>query len=89
MAKQFRLMVYTQEKQVLDEQVISIVVPAEDGYLGVLADHAALVTTLGNGILTIKTELKRRELQLSGGFMEVAANTATILADQIEEIPAA
>ena len=89
MAKQFRLLVYTQEKQIVDESVTSIVVPAEDGYLGVWADHAPLIITLAEGTLTIRKDMVEREFQVRGGFMEVAGNFATILADYVEEKPAA
>jgi F-type H+-transporting ATPase subunit epsilon len=85
MAKEFRLQVYTQEKQVLDELVTSITVPGEDGYLGVLADHAPLICTLGNGTLTVKRESAERQMRIAGGFLEVAGNTATILADSLAE----
>jgi F-type H+-transporting ATPase subunit epsilon len=88
MAKEFRLQVFTQEKQVLDEPVTSIVVPGEDGYLGVLADHAPLICTLGSGVLTVKREGAERQLRISGGFLEVADNRATVLADSLSEKPA-
>lgn len=86
MAKQFRLLVYTQEKLVLDQQVTSVIAPGEEGYFGVLADHAPLIATLGSGIVTIKTDTTERKARLSGGFMEVASNMATILADSFEDI---
>jgi F-type H+-transporting ATPase subunit epsilon len=85
MAKEFRLQVYTQEKQVLDEPVTSIVVPGEDGYLGVLANHAPLICTLGDGTLTVKREMSERQMHISGGFLEVANNRATVLADSVTE----
>lgn len=83
MDKEFRLQVFTQESKVFDELVTSIIVPASDGYLGVLADHAPLVTTLGSGTLTVRTKTAERHAELSGGFMEVANNVATILADSL------
>lgn len=83
MAREFRLQVYTQERKVVDEPVTSIIVPAEDGYLGVLAEHAPLIAMLGEGRLTIRRELAEREFHVSGGFLEVVNNVATVLADSI------
>lgn len=83
MAKPFRLQVFTQEKLVLDEEVTSVIIPGEDGYFGVMADHAALIASLGKGKLTIINGTSEHVMQISGGFAEVANNRATILTDSI------
>ena len=85
MAKQFRLQVFTQEKKVVDELVTSLQAPGLDGYFGVLADHAPLISALGSGSLTVVGNDGTRVMNLSGGFLEVANNTATILADSLVE----
>lgn len=83
MAKQFRLQVFTQEKKVVDENVTSVVLPGEDGYFGLLADHSPLIASLGQGTVTIRTDNNERQVQIGGGFCEVSNNTATILADSL------
>jgi F-type H+-transporting ATPase subunit epsilon len=83
MAKQFRLQVFTQEKKVLDELVTSLVAPGIDGYFGVLADHAPLISALGKGNLTIRGNEGSRDVGITGGFIEVVNNTTTILADSL------
>lgn len=83
MAKQFRLQVFTQEKKVLDELTTSVVVPGVDGSFGILADHAPLISALGEGKLTIIGAGGEKEVHISGGFLEVANNNATILADSL------
>jgi F-type H+-transporting ATPase subunit epsilon len=85
MAKQFRLQVFTQEKKVVDDLVTSLQAPGLDGYFGVLADHAPLISALGQGRLTVVGNDGERVYALSGGFLEVANNTATILADSLAE----
>lgn len=84
MAKNFRLLIITPEKAVYDAEVNSIIAPGDLGYLGVLADHAPLITSLKSGYLEITGQngVKSR-LTLTGGFMEVLKNTVTILADSI------
>ncbi len=87
MAKSFKLMIITPEKIVYDSsEVTSIVAPGDLGYLGVLADHAPLITSLKSGNLEI-TDVhgSKNTMVLSGGFMEVLKNTVTILADSITE----
>ena len=81
----FRLQIYTQEKLVYDGQVTSMIVPAATGYLGVLAHHAPLVALLGEGTLTIKhPPADEVQMHVSGGFLEVRNNVATLLADSLE-----
>ena len=83
MDKPYRLQVFTQEKKVLDESVTSIVVPGAEGYFGILADHAPLTASLGQGTLTVISGSGERKYTISGGFLEVVQNQATILADSL------
>ena len=83
--KGFRLTVLTQEKTTVDKTVGSIIAPGTEGYLGILRDHAPLVTQLMPGKLTVK-DLDGNETvyAVSGGFLEVSHNTVTLLADSLE-----
>lgn len=84
MAKSFRLLIITPERTVQESDVTSIMAPGDLGYLGVLADHTPLITTLKQGYLEITDPngVKSR-MTLSGGIMEVFKNTVTILTDSI------
>lgn len=85
MADGFHLSVLTPERAVLDQEVFSIVAPGTLGYLGVLRNHAPLITTLVPGKLTVKDlSHKAHVYAVGGGFMEVARNKVTILADTLE-----
>jgi F-type H+-transporting ATPase subunit epsilon len=84
---QFQLEIFTQEKRVFDGPVDALTAPGEEGYLGVLAHHAPLLTTLGRGKLTVRVQNKQTEYALAGGFLEVHDNKATVLADKLEEEP--
>jgi len=89
MAASFQLQIFTQEKKVFDEQVVSLIVPAASGYLGVLAHHAPLVALLGEGTLTIKNPPgEDRLVHVAGGFLEVRDNVATMLVDAMDTIAA-
>jgi F-type H+-transporting ATPase subunit epsilon len=81
----FRLSVVTPEKVAFEEDVTSIVAPGIVGYLGVLTNHAPLITPLIPGRLEVKDSSNQRsEYFISGGFLEVSKNVATILADAVE-----
>ncbi|MEW5701453.1 MAG: F0F1 ATP synthase subunit epsilon [Candidatus Zixiibacteriota bacterium] len=82
----FHLSIVTPQETVFDETVASIIVPGAKGYLGVLAHHAPLITPLQPGKITITLpEGAELILAVSGGFLEVADNRATILADAAEQ----
>jgi F-type H+-transporting ATPase subunit epsilon len=84
LAAEFLLSVLTPEKTVFEGHVEYVSVPGTEGYLGVLAHHAALVTALAAGTLTLRTGSGREQtLELSGGFFEVSNNRATVLADSV------
>ncbi len=82
----FKLSVVTPEKTVFEKDVRSIVAPGSEGYLGVLTDHAPLITALIPGILTVTDNAGDDvDYGVSGGFLEVSGNVATVLADAIED----
>ena len=64
-------------------------VPGSEGYMGVLANHAALVTGLAPGTLTVrKAGGEVEKFDVSGGFFEVSHNQATVLADTVGVVAA-
>ena len=82
MATEFHLSILTPEQTVFEGPVEYVQVPGTEGYLGVLANHAALVTALAEGTLTLrKPGGAEEQVQVSGGFFEVSENRATVLAD--------
>ena len=87
MAELFKLTIHTPESTVLDEDVLSVTAPGSEGYLGMLAHHAPLLTALVPGKLSIrKADGKLDDYAVSGGFLEVADNHATLLADACEHV---
>jgi len=83
----FQLQIITPERRVFDRTVMSLVAPGGLGYLGVLAYHAPLLTTLVRGELRV-TEAPGREFvyEIDGGFLEVSSNVATVLADGLTPV---
>lgn len=83
----YLLTIVTPEKIFYEDEVTSLIAPGSEGYLGVLTDHAPLITGLVPGKLTVKDENNQEvHFAISGGFMEVFKNQVTILADSIEFI---
>ena len=85
MAATFQLSILTPERSVFEGAVEYVEAPGSEGYLGVLAHHAALVTALAAGTLTVRAAGgHEQKYAVSGGFFEVSNNRATVLADGVE-----
>ena len=55
MADTFDIEIATPERLLAREKAVRAQIPAKDGYIGVLPDHAALLSELGIGALTYTT----------------------------------
>jgi F-type H+-transporting ATPase subunit epsilon len=79
-----KLEVITAERQVLSDDVNTVVAPGVDGELGILPHHAPLITMLKPGELLIRKDGQETYLFVSGGFLEVRPDKIIILADACE-----
>jgi len=78
-----RCTVLTPESKVLEATAYEVVLPADDGLLGVLPDHAPLLCSLGNGLLRyVDSEKRRRSCYIERGFGHIRDNEVTILAER-------
>ena len=80
MADRLRLVVLTPERQLVDEMVLEVTAPGAYGQIGVLPNHAALVTSLERGTLSYKTAAGEKRFNIDGGFAEVRDDVMTVLA---------
>ena len=81
----FQLSIVTPEKVVFDGEVVSLLVPGMEGYLGVLSNHAPLITALQPDRIEFQDDQDKIQIfSVSGGFVEVSGNRATLLADTAE-----
>ena len=81
----FNLSIVTPEKIFYENEVASLIAPGIEGYLGVLTDHAPLITAVTPGKVIIKDGAQQETvLSVSDGFLEVSSNTATLLVDAVE-----
>lgn len=78
------LKVITPDEVFYEGRVQSVVAPGTLGYLGILRDHAPLVTTIGKGDLSYRDgEGQTHSLGIEGGFLEVQNNRVLVLTDRI------
>ena len=81
----FTLSIVTPEKIFYESEVASVILPGGEGYLGVLTDHAPLITSIKPGKLTIRDKSQNTlAIAVSFGFFEISSNHATLLIDSAE-----
>ncbi len=77
--------VVTIERQVLHAEDVDVVVaPGTEGLLGILPNHAPIVTGLAEGVLEIVRGSEREIFAIGGGFMEVRHSHVIVMADAAE-----
>lgn len=84
MADTFEIEIATPEKLVVRQEAESAQIPGKDGYLGILPGHAALLSELGAGELSIVTGGRTDRYQITGGYVEIRDNHVRVLADKAE-----
>ncbi len=81
MTQKLTLSIVTPEKQLVSEEVDQVNVPGTEGDLGILYDHAPILTLLRSGQLSYEKEGETVVLVVSGGYLEVTDNRVTVLAE--------
>ena len=75
------LEIITPVKVLLKEEVDEITLSTVNGEISILPNHINLVTKINPGEMTIKRNGKIDLFAITGGFLEVAKNNVSILAD--------
>lgn len=85
MADTFQLEIATPERLLVDEQVTSAELPGLNGYMGILAGHAPLMSALGPGVVSYEGGGGGAHVYaIGGGFLEISENHVRVLADDAE-----
>jgi F-type H+-transporting ATPase subunit epsilon len=79
--KLFNLSIVTADKTLYEGRVSYLTAPSTIGYLGVLANHAPLIATLGSGKITLREDSNEQKVfNFKGtGLLEIMKNNVTIL----------
>jgi F-type H+-transporting ATPase subunit epsilon len=70
------------EKLLLSKAVDMVTVPGTEGYMGVMAGHSPLVSTLRAGMIDMKDEGQDTRYFIRGGFAEINPGKITVLAEE-------
>ena len=76
-----QLEIVTPEKKIFSDTVDNVYLPGADGELGILPEHAGLVTALRAGELHFLHQGKQTSLAIGSGFAEVSQKKVVVLTD--------
>jgi len=78
--------VVSQDRALFSGPADMVIAPGSEGEMGILPNHAPLLTNLGNGVLRVRHGGREDVFVISGGVMEVRPTVVTVLADVGENI---
>ncbi len=78
--------ILTPDKKIFSGEVISVAVPGKKGSFEVLNNHVAIISTLENGKMRVKTKTATITYMVKGGVIEVLNNKVIVLAEVLEEL---
>jgi F-type H+-transporting ATPase subunit epsilon len=81
-----RCEIVSQDRLVYEGDADVVVIPGEGGQMGILPNHAPLLSTLRFGILTVRYRGQEEHFTVAGGVVEVQPDIITILADAAENV---
>ena len=82
MADKIKFDLVSPERLLLSKQVDMVTVPGTEGYMGVIAGHAPLVSTLRAGMIDMQDEGVDTRFFIRGGFVEINPTKITVLAEE-------
>lgn len=68
----------------MDETVDSVTIPTANGEVGILSNHAPLISALKSGVLAYTKGGATEKMVVSGGFLEVGSDKVSVLTDIAE-----
>ncbi|BEI31735.1 ATP synthase CF1 epsilon subunit (chloroplast) [Bryopsis sp. KO-2023] len=79
-----KVCIITPDRIFLNEQVEEIILPTNTGQMGILSNHAPIITALDIGVMLIRNKKEWNPIVLMGGFALVKQNQVTVLVNEAE-----
>ncbi len=70
------------ERLLLSTEADMVTVPGTEGYMGVMAGHSPLVSTLRAGMIDVQVDGKDDRYFIRSGFAEISPTKITVLAEE-------
>ncbi|MDI6837035.1 MAG: F0F1 ATP synthase subunit epsilon [Rhizobiaceae bacterium] len=87
MADNFNFELVSPERLLLSEKVSEVVIPATEGEMTVMANHAPTMTTIKPGVVSVKSASgQTSRYVVFGGFADILPTGCTLLAESAVEM---
>jgi len=81
-----RVEIVSQDRLVYEGDADIVTLPGIEGEMGILPQHAPLITILTYGIVTVSFQGREEVFTIAGGVVEVQPEIVTVLADAAENV---
>ena len=79
-----QICIMTPDRIFWNQEADEIILPTNTGQMGVLSNHAPLITALDIGVMLIRTKSEWTSAALMGGFALVKQNRVTVLVNEAQ-----
>jgi len=81
-----RCEIVSQDRQVYAGDADMVIVPGVQGEMGILPNHAPLLSNLKYGILRVRYQGQEEIFTIAGGVIEIQPDFVTVMADAAENV---
>jgi F-type H+-transporting ATPase subunit epsilon len=81
-----RCEIVSQDRQVYAGDADMVIVPGVQGEMGILPNHAPLLSNLTFGILRVRYQGQEEIFTIAGGVIEIQPDLVTVMADAAENV---
>jgi F-type H+-transporting ATPase subunit epsilon len=81
-----RCEIVSQDREVFSGDADMVIVPGIQGEMGILPNHAPLLSTLKYGFLRVRYSGQEQIFTIAGGVIEVQPDLITVMADAAENV---
>ncbi|MBT8472700.1 MAG: F0F1 ATP synthase subunit epsilon [Marinicaulis sp.] len=82
MAEKLNFSLVSPERELMSAEVDQVDIPGAEGWMGILPNHAPLMTTLAPGMVRIVSGSDEKRIFVRGGFAEISPAGLTLLAEE-------
>jgi len=81
-----RCEIVSQDRIVFEGEADIVILPGSEGEMGILPNHAPLLSTLNYGVMNVRIHGKDHYFTVAGGIVDVQPNRVVVLTDAAEDI---
>ncbi len=78
--------IVSQDRMVFEGDADIVILPGTEGEMGVLPNHAPLLSTLKYGVVKVRQQGKEEVFTVAGGIVDVQPDRVVILTDAAENV---